>query len=101
MSEFTPPTDDGKARAHSYLAPGDDRYTLIEGGRPMTRTDAVAALRRSRPKELAAATHVELADYEGSRGPARDLGTVRVTYSLGEMLAPLLGQTIRMPRSRL
>lgn len=75
---------------HAFLAPGDDRYTLIDGGAPLTKEQAIEALRRSPPKELGNTTEVELLAYSDDGTPVR-LGKHRVRYDMGDMLRSMMG----------
>lgn len=87
---------------HGYLAPGDDRFTMIEGGKPLTKEQAIEALRRSAPKEIANVPEVELATFPDD-GPTQRLGKVRVRYSMGDLIRSQIGAsfTFTLPTGKL
>lgn len=99
----TIPDDDNQARPHAFTTKGMPCYEWIDGGRPMTRTQAIEHIRRTRPASLGNETHVSLADAESiEAAPLRHLGEHRAQHSMGDMIKSMMGQsfTFSVPTPR-
>lgn len=57
--------DDGQERPHMYLSPKDDAPTLVDGGRPMKRSEAAQWIRQNLQGEF------ELVEQHDEHGPRR------------------------------